>query len=236
MWIKFKKTYSGHLGFFEGGIKKDLPESIVNQLPKKFYQKTCAPWEEQTDPAALAVIAAHAKAAEAVQLAEKLRKIADEADRYRDELVPVATEKQDASDKAGQAAEQAVAAAKKADIKSKSENEKKKYRALLARANELVAVHNRADLESQKASGLLTAAIADAGLKHLDANAAKAEADQLAAEADQLAKAKAAAEPKEETKENGSEDADQKDQVKKTDDPQSDNPESEGQTVPPGQG
>lgn len=216
MWIVFTKTYSGPLGVFAEGTKMDLSEKAVKRLPRNSYKKTCPPWEERTDIAALEVRDAHVKAAGAAQLSEKLRKIADEAARYRDQLVKVATERQDKDGEAKQAAEDAVAAAEKAKTKSMSANEKKKYNKLLAKAHELVAVHNRASLESQKASGLLTASIADAGLKILDADAAQAEADQLAADAKDAAEAKAAADAdkvktEQESKEDGPENSEQTD-------------------------
>lgn len=49
MWILFKKTYSGPLGVFEAGSKKDLPKDTVKKLPRRFYIKTCAPWDEYKD-------------------------------------------------------------------------------------------------------------------------------------------------------------------------------------------
>ena len=234
MWIIFKENYSGNLGQFIGGQKYDLPKETVERLPKECFEKSCAPWEEQTDSAAIAVITVHKKVAEAEKLAEKLQKITDEAARHRDDLVKVATEKRDAESDAELAAENAVAAAEKAKTKSMSANEKKRYKKLLAKAHELVAAHKRADLESQKASGLRTAAIADAELKHLDADAARTEADQLTADAqaetEKLAqkKAETAAKAKVEQEPNESENSEQKGPAEKTDAPQGDDSKPEG--------
>lgn len=49
MWILMTKTYTGPAGFFEAGREFDLPDAIVEQLPKSCYKKTCAPWEKHTD-------------------------------------------------------------------------------------------------------------------------------------------------------------------------------------------
>lgn len=48
-----KDTYVGGIGDFYKDRKYYLPDDIVKLLPKGSWQKTCPPWEEQTDPVAV---------------------------------------------------------------------------------------------------------------------------------------------------------------------------------------
>jgi hypothetical protein len=45
MWVLFKKTYSGPLGLFLGGIKQDIPKETAEKLGK-FCSPVPAPWDK----------------------------------------------------------------------------------------------------------------------------------------------------------------------------------------------
>lgn len=47
MWITMTQTYVGPLGLFAAGLKYDLPDSTIKQLPGGSYHKIPAPWDAQ---------------------------------------------------------------------------------------------------------------------------------------------------------------------------------------------
>ena len=60
MWIEILTTYNGPLGQFSKGENRDVPPEVANQLPKKSWRKSCAPWERNVDPLQQQIDAAHA--------------------------------------------------------------------------------------------------------------------------------------------------------------------------------
>lgn len=61
MWVKFKVTYSGAMGFFIADSKYDLPESQLKKIDPRSYEQTVAPWEEKIDKNLVAKIAQNQK-------------------------------------------------------------------------------------------------------------------------------------------------------------------------------
>lgn len=49
MWVKFKKTYTGPEGMFIVDNRYDLGEGKLKNIDKKFYIKSCPPWEDGVD-------------------------------------------------------------------------------------------------------------------------------------------------------------------------------------------
>ncbi len=206
MYIKFKITYSGELGFFEAGTKKDLPESIVDQLPEKYYEETCPPWEEKIDPDMIARDNAHQDFLRLQSDANTLRLRLEEADAKLDTLVPMAAKAQENKSKKKNAAEKAVAAT--SDLKAKAEkenatdNQKEAYQTKLKRAHQLIAQEDTASLETMLAQGLVMVATAKHGLFGRAYEAAKALADSANTKYEELRakiEAKTKPEPEQET-------------------------------------
>ena len=181
-----KKTYSGPLGSFFAGQKYDLPESTVKQLRKSYYKETCAPWDEGKDVKAIEQAQLVAEAKDVKVWADVLADRADEAKQKADSLLAGVSAKQDEARKAEQAAKAAIARADKADEHAKkrpSDNAAAKAIELKRIAYQLAMEHERKSLEFQKAHAELSAAIAESGLKQLEAEDAERKAKELAGQA-----------------------------------------------------
>ena len=186
MWIIMRKTYSGPLGVFFRGQKCDLPESTIKQLRKSYYKETCAPWDEGKDVKAIEQAQLVSEAKDAQTRAKLLADKADEAIQKADSLIAGVSAKQSEIGKTEQAAKTAIARADKAAEHADKQPSVKS----LAKATELIAIAHQLDsdserkeLESQKANAELTAAIAESGLKQLEAKDAKRKAKELAEQA-----------------------------------------------------
>ena len=186
MWIIMRKTYSGPLGSFFAGQKYDLPESTVKQLKKSYYKETCAPWDEGKDVKAISQAQLVAEAKDVKVWADVLADRADEAKQKADSLVDGVSAKQNEARKAEQAAKTAIARADKAAEhadKQPSAKSLAKATKLIAIAHQLDSDAERKNLEFQKAYAELSAAIAESGLKQLEAEDAKRQAKELAGQA-----------------------------------------------------
>jgi len=171
MWVKFKQNYAGVYGQFFKDEKRDVPEDILQKLPKGLYAPCVPPSEEYADKAGMEKAELKARANDAAQWAGVCRDKAVEAAAITDKLTPLVEEKQKQMDMADEAAKDAVEAA------GKSGTEKaKKHAAGLARNAEIK------ELEHQKAIGEWSAAEADANLKRIAAEDAESKAKQLACE------------------------------------------------------
>jgi len=53
MWLRMNKTVSTDHGYYAKGIRYDLPETTVNNLPKGSFEETCAPWNDNVDFSAI---------------------------------------------------------------------------------------------------------------------------------------------------------------------------------------
>lgn len=187
MWILMLDTYVGGIGTFPKGHKLDLAPDILAHFPKGCYKKTCAPWEKEKDVKVIEQAKIKAKVKDAQLWADILQDKANEARQKADQLVHPASEKQAEADKAKEAADEVVELAEKKD----ATDEIKKQAFVLARED------NKKNLEFQKAHGQLTAAMAEAGLKQIEADDAKREAEKLTKAAE--AKAQKQAEKKAKT-------------------------------------
>ena len=186
MWIIMRKTYSGPLGSFFRGQKYDLLESTVKQLRKSYYKETCAPWDEGKDVKAISQAQLVSEAKDVKVWADVLADRADEAKQKADSLVAGVSAKQDEARKAEQAAKTAIARADKAAEHAKkqpSDNAAAKATELNRTSHQLVMEHERKSLEFQKAHAEMSAAIAESGLKQLEAEDAKRKAKELAEQA-----------------------------------------------------
>lgn len=145
-----KKTYNGHGGSFDRGRKYDLPEATVKHLPKKYYNKTCAPWDEMKDHKTIARAKLKDNALESKarfgHLAEQSALLAAKAD----ELVHPAKAAHDKADKAEKAA---VTAGKKAQQKSATEKQKQNAWFLARNSERLSALRDIAQAELMIALG-----------------------------------------------------------------------------------
>lgn len=173
MWILIKKTYISPLGCFVAGHKYDPLPEIIEQLPRHSFKKTCAPWDEHKDIKAIEQAQLKARARDAQVWADVLQDRADEAKQRADSLVAGVAKLQAKAKEAEAAAVKVIAEARKKN----ATNETQKHALGLAREAE------RKDLLSQKAHAELAAAIAEQGLKRLEAEDAKRKAKQAAKEA-----------------------------------------------------
>jgi len=196
MWLTMTDTYISGNGSFFKGIKYDLPLDIIKLLPKGCYKKCCAPWEEQKDKKSLQLIEAKAKAKDARVWADVLQSKADEAMQKADQFVHPASQKQEQAQAAKAAADKATKEAQKKDASDKAKRH----------AYGLVREYERKNLESQKAHGRLRVALAEVGLKRMEAEDAKRQAETTARQLQELeakqtkAKAKAKAKAEAEAK------------------------------------
>lgn len=169
MWIQFKKDYSGPLGLFFKGEKKDLPETMIKKLDKKYYQKTCAPWDEHKD--LKAELKSNAKSA--IAWADVVADKAKELNSKLNDLVKPLKDKQTEFDQADKLAREAV---KKAENKNASNEIKKE-------AHGLVVAAEKANAELSIVQGEFMIAEGKYDLARLEAEDAKRKAIQLAEEA-----------------------------------------------------
>jgi len=114
-----KKTCIGKFGGFYRDGKYDLSKNEVEQLPKKSYEPTCAPWDEQKDEKAAKHNEFMAKVHKAIDTAEELfyecRDLATGVEKLQDTLEQKTKEYNNAANKAKKLA-------KSAGIKWPSEN------------------------------------------------------------------------------------------------------------------
>ena len=185
MWINFKKTYQGPINggcCFPEGTRIDLPVHVITQFKKEFWEKCDPVWEADSDP----VVKAENAVAQALQQVEVLKLAANEIAKIVGSLTAKSSKVQDECAEAKTAAEQAVKAADVAKGKDAKD--------LLRKAHELIAVHNRKDLESMKAFGELQIAIANNGFANIDVAESMAQLEKLKATAkDKRSKAERAA-------------------------------------------
>jgi len=182
-----KETYIGGIGTFLKGHRMDIPEDLLEHIPKDCYRRCRAPWDEHKDRASAKLTEAESQAQAAQSKADQLRGEAEQLIAAKEGLFKKAAATQTVSDKARAAAKQLH------EKKDKSNNELKKLKGLVRTAEKTA-------LEDMRAKGLLEVAIAEAGLKELDAQDSQAKADHLAAAAGRIKAAIANAKKKAEEK------------------------------------
>lgn len=192
MWIKFKKTYSGPEGVFAKGRRIELPAEKVNRIKSKFYEKSCPPWEDHLDRAAVDQAAARDAMAKANQHLSNLQAAAgnaaekvscskkafeDLAERTLaiDGLIEKA-EKRDAKKSKQLGDTKTPRSNKEKDAYAVFENEAADARTELA---VLMAEQKRLPALAQKAEGQLTVAHADQQLIEIELAEAKADIESL---------------------------------------------------------
>ncbi len=165
------------MGVFPAGTSHDLPVDTVKQIPQKYYQKCKAPWAVDADP----VVQAQNAVDQALQRVEVLKAAAEKTGKIVESFTAKSNQVQAECDKAKAAAERAVNDAKDAREKAKTTRQKKDAEGITRRAQELIAVHERKDLEKMKASGELQIAIANHSFVCVDTDEAVGHADELQA-------------------------------------------------------
>lgn len=173
MWVLMTKTYAGALGVFPADQKIDLPEDIIEKLPKNSFKKICAPWDEQKDTKAIKKAELIGKAKSAILWADILQQKADKLYEKANSLVAGVTQKQKEAVKTKAVADKVVKIAEK---KSASDDDKRQ-------AFDLAREAERKNNEHLKAAGELAMALADARLKQMEAEDAKQNAKELAEQA-----------------------------------------------------
>ena len=163
MWIIMKKTYSGALGLFPKGMKYDLPESKVEQLPKRSYKESVPPWEEHTDTSAIELAAARKTASNNLALVGILETAIEKANAKTNDLLTIAEGKEAEVAKINKAYNEAARAAEKKDAKALDK----------AKAFDMAHEANIKAYELEQAQGRLRTATAEGALLQLDLQEAR---------------------------------------------------------------
>jgi len=183
MWIVMSKTVVGPLGMHVAGERKDLPADVVAALRKQHpgcLKNSRPPWEDGVDIRAREMARLGERFAAATAKAEALRGQAETMAAQADGLVAPAAEHQKIEAQAKEAADKAVEAATK-------DPDKKAQQIAVTRAR----LAEFAGLRCQRAQAELMLAIAQAGLKRMEAEDAGRHAGSLSAKLE-AAKAKPA--------------------------------------------
>lgn len=175
MWIKMKETYSGVVGLYPKGMKYDLPETTVKQLPKSFYEKTVAPWNEQKDTSAIELALAKKIAANNIVFVGMLESAIEKAKPQLAELVTLDETKQTELDDANEAANAAARAAEEKNATAKDK----------AKVLNLGYIAEEKELEAQKVRGQLLIASADIGLIERELDEARRAVEEAEPAADE---------------------------------------------------
>ena len=170
MWIEMTRTYAGVAGIFARGIKFDLPEATVEQLPKKSWKKSKPPWEDNTDQDAIKQAEARQGYEIAKAKAELLAGAASAMRQAADACVKPVTEAQAVA----KIAEDKALKAKELAEKKGATNKQKRRACGLARE------HERADALFRFAMSKMQGLLAQVMLKRLEAEDAQTEAQRLA--------------------------------------------------------
>jgi len=175
MWVKITKAYAGPLGMFLAGQKYDISGPVADKLRKALGKGSviniCAPWEEGLDTKAIAATKLKKQANDAIAAAVSLRAEAVSLAAKAGSLVEPADKKQKLDKETNAAAEKAI---EKSTAKNATDNDKQKTQFL-------VRAHEYANLEFEKAISELRLALAESGLKRMEAEDAEQKATKLAA-------------------------------------------------------
>jgi len=178
MWIVMTQSYAGPAGVFPKGMRADLPEAVLDQLVRKtkkgkvvtLWEKSVAPWDEHTDPKAIALAEARQSYEATRTKARDLFAQAEALDAEAGALSAAVKEADAAADQAEQDATNARKAAAK-----KGAGDKAEYLAA-----DLTREHARAAARYDIVLSESRILYARATLKRLEAEDAERKAKQLA--------------------------------------------------------